>query len=107
MCSLCGVLGAGEHWTDAAGGRGVFAGRDGQITHRQERQRRVALANRVLAHYRLSLGDFSGQQYVLRTPTGRAAMVPDLVGMWGAAEQLAGRACDPLDPDLIEALERR
>ena len=53
-------------------GRGVFAVRDGKITHRQERQRRVALANRVLAHYRLSLGDFAGQQYVLRTPTGRA-----------------------------------
>jgi hypothetical protein len=29
-----------------------------------------------------------------------------LVGMWTAAEQLAGRTCDPLDPDLISALER-
>jgi hypothetical protein len=43
---------------------------------------------------------------VLRSATGRQAVVPDLVGMWNAAEQLAGRPCDPLDPELIEALER-
>jgi hypothetical protein len=32
--------------------------------------------------------------------------VPDLVGMWTAGEKLAGRACDPLNLDLITALER-
>jgi hypothetical protein len=25
--------------------------------------------------------------------------------VWAAAEKLAGRPCDPLDPDLIAALE--
>jgi hypothetical protein len=29
-----------------------------------------------------------------------------LVGMWAAAERLAGRPCDPLDPALIADLER-
>ncbi len=104
MCSLCGVLGAEDHWTDAAGGRGPFASRDGRITRRQERQRRVALANRVLSHYRLKLGDWEAQ-YVLRTPTGGSELVPDLAHMWPAAERLAKRRCDPLDRALIEALE--
>jgi hypothetical protein len=111
MCSLCGILGADGHWTDR-----VADPRDGQSaalatgrvsgTHRQERLRRCALANRVLAHYRLRLGDFEGQSYVLRSATGRSEVVPDLTGIWAAAERLAGRPCDPLDPALIAALER-
>ena len=59
----------------------------------------------VLRHYGLKLGDFEGQSYVLRSATGRQELVPHLPGMWAAAERLAGRACDPLDPALIAALE--
>ena len=73
---------------------------------RQERLARIALVNRVLRPYRLRLGDFEGQRYVLRSATGRQAVVPDLVVIWAQAEQLAGRACDPLDPELISALEQ-
>jgi hypothetical protein len=104
MCSLCGVLGGDPHWTDTAAQAEAFQGR-AQPTRRQERAQRIALANRILRHYHLKLGDFEGQSYVLRAATGRQAIVPDLVGMWMAAEQLAGRACDPLDPHLIAALE--
>jgi hypothetical protein len=106
MCGLCGLLGGEAHWSEAGAGPAAPAGRAGQPTRRQERQTRIALANRILRHYRLKLGDFEGQSYVLRSATGRQAVVPDLVGMWAAAERLAGRACDPLDPDLIRALER-
>jgi hypothetical protein len=105
MCSLCGVLGAEAQWSDAAGGRGAFAGRQGQVTRRQERQRRVRLANRVLGHYGLTIADFAGQSYVLRSPTGRSEIVPDLAAVWQAAGKLAGRPCDPLDPALLIALE--
>lgn len=105
MCSLCGVLGAGEHWTDAAGRESSFAGRM-PATRRQERQRRAALANHVLGRYGLKLADFEGQSYVLSSRTGRTEIVPDLLGMWGAAERLLGRPCDPLAPDLIAALEQ-
>jgi hypothetical protein len=107
MCSLCGILGADGHWTDR-----VADPRDGRSkgpasgTRRQERLQRCALANRVLAHYRLRVGDFEGQSYVLSAATGRSELVPDLAGMWAAAERLAGRPCDPLDPALIAALER-
>ena len=106
MCGLCGVLGGDTHWSDAAAGPEGFRGRTAQPTRRQARQTRIALANRILRHYRLKLGDFEGQSYILRSATGRQTIVPDLVGMWTAAEKLAGHACDPLDPDLIATLER-
>ncbi|MGH6899366.1 MAG: hypothetical protein ACREJ5_22920 [Geminicoccaceae bacterium] len=105
MCSLCGVLGAEDHWTDASARPQTFGGTPARRTRRQERFERIALANRILWHYRLALGDFEGQSYVLRSATGRQELVPDLVGLWRAAEKLAGRSCDPLDPDLIAALE--
>jgi hypothetical protein len=105
MCSLCGVLGAEDHWTDASARPETFGGRRIQRTRRQERLERIALANRILRHYRLALADFQGQSYVLRSATGREVLVPNLVGMWSAAEKFAGRPCDPLDPDLIAALE--
>jgi hypothetical protein len=106
MCGLCGVLGAEVHWTDAGAQPQAFAGRQAAPTFRQERYQRIALANRVLRHYGLKLGDFEAQSYVLRGATGRQELVPHLALMWAAAERLAGRACDPLDPDLIAALER-
>jgi hypothetical protein len=105
MCSLCGVLGAEDHWTDASARPETFRGARTQ-TRRQERFERIALANRILRHYRLTLGDFQGRSYVLRSATGRQELVPNLVGMWGAAEKLAGRPCDPLDLDLLDALKR-
>ena len=103
MCGLCGVLGSEAHWTDAAARPEAFEGRP-RLTRRQERFARIALANRILQRYRLKLGDFEGQSYVLRSATGRQELVPHLAGMWAAAERLAGRPCDPLDPDLIAAL---
>jgi hypothetical protein len=104
MCGLCGVLGAEEHWTDASARPEAFGGR--RTTRRQERFARIALANRILCHFCLKLGDFEGQSYVLRAATGRTELVPHLAGMWSAAERLAGRPCDPLDADLVAALER-
>jgi hypothetical protein len=104
MCGLCGVLGAENHWTDASARPETFGDRG--TTRRQERFARIALANRILRHYGLKLGDFEGQNYVLRAATGRAELVPHLAGMWSAAEKLARRTCDPLAPDLIAALER-
>jgi hypothetical protein len=109
MCGLCGVLGAEVHWSDAAAGPDAFPRRAGTpaATRRQERQRRIALANRILQHYRLKLADFEGRSYVLRGATGRQEVVPHLALLWTAAERIAGRPCDPLDPALIAALERR
>ena len=105
MCGLCGVLGGEDHWTDAAGNTAVFGGREVGQTRRQERQYRVALANRVLRHYGFKLGDWEGASYVLKTATGRSVIVDNLAALWPSAEEMAKRPCDPLDPALIAALE--
>ncbi len=104
MCGLCGVLGTEDHWTDAAGNAAVFGG--GTWLRREERLYRVALVNKVLAHYGCKLSDWQGSSYVLTTRTGRSAMVDHLAALWPAAEQLATRPCDPLDAALVAALAR-
>ena len=90
MCALCGVL-TSSHWAESGGGR-------------RTRFARVQLMNRVLGHFGLHLDDWSGSVYVLRDRKGRAEVVADLGALWAAAERLAGRPLDPLDPTLIRAL---
>ena len=90
MCSLCGVL-LSDHWAEGEGGR-------------RARLFRVELLNRVLGHFGLSLGDWSGRVYVLRDRTGRAVVVDNLGAVWSEAERLLGRPLDPLDPTLVAAV---
>jgi hypothetical protein len=90
MCGLCGVL-LSEHWAEEAGGR-------------RARGFRVVLLNRVLDHYGLSLSDWAGSVYTLRDRKGRSAIVTDIGMLWSAAEKLAGRPLDPLDPALLSTL---
>jgi len=97
LCGLCGILGGAEHWTDAAGGGGA--------SRTATQQLRARMVNRVLAPYGLRLDGWAGG-YLLRGRTGQTAMVPHLGALWPAAERLAGRACDPLDPELIRHLGR-
>lgn len=104
MCSLCGVLGGRGHWTDSASTPEAFVSRLDQTTRRRERQARTRLANAILGHYGLKLSDWNGASYVLSTRTGRTALVDNLTELWAAADGLANKACDPLDPDLIAAL---
>ena len=82
-----------EHWAEAGEGR-------------RARVFRVELLNRVLDHFGLELGDWSGSVYVLRDRKGRSEVVGDLGALWQAAEQLAGGPLDPLDPGLVRALSR-
>ena len=89
MCGLCGVLGSEEHWAETGGARShVF---------------RAALLDRVLGRFGLSLDHWAGR-YVVRDRKGRSTVAGDLPGVWVAAEQLAGRPLDPLEPGLVEAL---
>lgn len=104
MCSLCGILGGRGHWTDSATNPEVFAGRAEQHTSRRERQQRIRLMAPVLTHYGLSLGDWTGSTYVLRTHTGQTQLVENLAELWAAAEALTGRNIDPLDPALLARL---
>lgn len=103
MCGLCGMLGADTHWSDASGTPQAFGGRE--MTRRQERARRVALINDVLKHCGVTAKDWMSTSYVLSTRTGKSEVVDHLGMLWATADGLSGRACDPLDPDLMGALE--
>jgi hypothetical protein len=51
------------------------------------------------------LEDFQGVSYILTGPTGRREIVSDLGQVWRMAEEISGRQLDPLDPELLAALE--
>jgi hypothetical protein len=89
MCGMCGLLGGGNHWSNAT------IPRDGANVRRQ-RYMQVALANRVLAGFRLRLDDFHGQSFVLSSPTGASELVADFAQVWKVAESMLGYPLDPL-----------
>lgn len=107
MCSLCGIMGGKAHWTDASAAPDVFGDRTSGQTVRRERLDRAGIVNRVLAHYRLSLKDWAGSQYVLRSSTGKTALIDNLSQMWAEAERMTGHDLDPLDRALIADLTDR
>jgi hypothetical protein len=102
MCSLCGALGIEGDWTET--GAAPLSG--ALTTRRAQRQHRVRVANVVLAQFALDLRDWQGAQYQLSNRTGRTEIVDNLSQVWRAAETLLGRACDPLDPELVRRLEQ-
>lgn len=95
MCALCGVL-LEQHWSEQNP-----AEQDGG---RRARFFRVKLVNAVLDHFGLRLDDWGGRIYVLRDHKGRSAVVDNLGVLWVEAERLTGRALDPLDLALVDAL---
>jgi hypothetical protein len=105
MCGLCGVLGSGEYWTDAAG-RSEFEAAGRKVVRRHERSQRVALVDAVLKPYGLSIRDWGGNSYVLRSASGDTRNVYNLAGVWSAADELAETAVDPLSEPLLRELER-
>jgi hypothetical protein len=96
MCGLCGTFGVAEHWTDGSSG----------ATSSADRQHRLAVANRFLAIYGLKLADWSGR-FTLTSQTGGTAIIDHFGALWPAAERLTGQPCDPLDLELIGALNRK
>ncbi len=100
------MLGGRGHWTESHANPDVFAERINVHTRKRERQQRIRLCNRVLSHYGLSLSDWSGPSYLLKSRTGRTALVADLAALWPAAQTIGKCECDPLDSHLLERLER-
>jgi hypothetical protein len=98
MCGLCGILANADHWTDAPAA-------PVHSTPSQLRQLRTRVANRVLAFYGLKLRDTAGA-LVVQSATGQTALIPHLGALWPAADKISRRALDPLDPQLVEALNR-
>jgi len=106
MCSLCGMLGGRQHWTDSSSHAEVFSRRREKHTWQRERQQRTRIVKPILRHYGLTLADWSATAYVLRSHTGKTAMVENLTELWSAAEGLSNKPCDPLDESLLDALAR-
>ena len=96
MCGLCGVLGVETHWTDDPSASSE--------SRRADREHRARVANSILSVYGLRLRTWGGR-FTLEGRTGKSAIVDHLGAVWPAAERLAGRRCDPLDPDVIGRLE--
>ncbi len=105
MCSLCGVLGGNDHWSDAIARPGVFTLNTTSHDRRRERANRVAKANRILCRFGLNLADWHGTSFVLSTATGKSEIVENLAHLWPTAERLIGRPLDPLSPEFISRLE--
>ena len=105
MCALCGVLGGRGHWTDSSAAPEAFAARQQLHTRARERQQRTRLVNKILRHYGLHLGDWSGGGHLLRGRTGRTAIVKNLSEMWAATENLTRSDFDPLEEDLLRSLD--
>ena len=97
MCGLCGMFG-GEHWTDQSGSDG--------LARAPEWRHRVAMANLILEPFGVRCAEWQGRLTV-EGQTGRALVVDHLGALWPAAEKLAGRPIDPLDPVVIARAERR
>ena len=65
----------------------------------------IRILNVVLRHYGLSLSDWTAGKSVLKSFTGRSALVENVGELWPEADRLAGRPLDPLDPTLLAAME--
>jgi hypothetical protein len=105
MCSLCAAFGGSRFWTDAAGHDG-FRHNGGKVTLRSEREKRVALLNRLLGAYGINIKDWGGNSYVLQDQKGQRLNVYNLAGIWAAVDTMTGNGCDPLGQEFLEHLSR-
>ncbi len=102
MCGLCGLLGI-THWTEMSAHPDTFTG-SRRRTIRSERLNRMAVVNRALAPFRITVADFQATAYVVSTATGKKEIVDDIQAVWGAVERLRGAPADPCDPAWLRAI---
>jgi hypothetical protein len=86
----------GSHWTDRA------ADATDSTT---ARRRQAAIVDLVLEPLGLRCSERDGR-LVVTGPSGRSRVVDHLGALWPAAERLAGQPIDPLEPQMLERLER-
>ena len=94
MCGVCGLLDAGPQWSDPL---------RQDSPQRQLRLQQLALLNRALKPWRLTLSEFHNS-WVLASPTGQQTLVNSLDVLWKEAEKMMRRPIDPLDDNWLTAL---
>ena len=104
MCGFCAVFAGIPHWTEIASDAGDHEHSGGGHLWRLARQRRITLINAVLAQFGCRIDDWMSGQYLLSSQRGRTEVIDHLPQVWRVVEDIAGRSCDPLDPQLLEAL---
>ncbi|MBP2199738.1 hypothetical protein [Pantoea cypripedii] len=95
MCGVCGLLDNGPQWSDPLWQ---------DLPARQLRLQQLALLNRALKPWRLSLTEFHNS-WLLASPTGQQTLVNSLDVLWKEAEKMMRRPVDPLDENWLAALE--
>jgi hypothetical protein len=96
VCVLCYALVGDEHWTDA---------RVGPEPPAALRARRRRILARVLGAAGLDYSDDpTGLTSLISDRKGKVAVARSLGEVWAAAEQVAGRRLDPLEPGLLDRL---
>ena len=97
MCILCYGLTGEEHWSDA---------RVGPEPNTSLRARRRALLTPVMAAHGLDYKDDpTGVTSLLSDRKGNVQVARSLGEVWAAAETLAKRPLDPLEPELLRRLD--
>lgn len=96
MCGVCGLLDNGPQWSDPLR----------QEISTPASLRQLALLNRTLKPWRLSLTEFHGQ-WLLASPTGQQVLVHSLDRLWKEAEKMLHQAIDPLDDAWLASLEAK
>ena len=108
MCVLCGQLVTELHWAERRFDAGATGGIGTELGRRRDRFHRTRIVKQVLEHYGLQFDDdWSATSYVLSNRKGASELVQNLGQLWPAAQQMAGRPLDPLDPGLLCALEAK
>ena len=107
MCSLCGILGCDDHWTNAIGRPGIYSRNASSQSRRAEAARRLKAANKVLSYRRLSLNEWQGRSYILTSPTGASSVFDALSHLWPETASMAPRGFDPLDEGLLSWMEEQ
>jgi hypothetical protein len=99
MCVLCYELVPEDHWSD-----GVRSSDVNGLPARTRHQR-LRLLSAVLAPYGLTVSDpGTGPHCVVHDRKGAAEVAAGLPAVWQAADRLASRPVDVLDPALLRAL---
>src|SRR2546426_1414115 len=97
------------YWTDQESEaednpRACTAGSTREHARRRDRYQRTRILNQILRHYGLRLDDWHSRSYVLSDRKGSTVLVHDLGEIWPAAQQLARRRLDPLEPQFLAVL---
>lgn len=112
MCVLCGEMIMTVHWTDQPLHDLEYRNKKTIVAGEQQRDRmrlrlkRVAIANKILNYYGLTLKDAYGSRYILADKKGNTTIIYDLGGMWKAASDMCHHILDPLDPTFLASLEK-